>query len=139
MSRNRQWQHLYNRAAWRGPRGVRALKLRRDPICEVTGCRKPATHVDHRVKHNGDWTLFIGGVGTTENPMPNLRSLCQSHHDAKEEWAEKPGAPEWNPVSATGDKTGRQFLSSSVPCEQLNKALPQSQKELSDLLSGIPD
>jgi 5-methylcytosine-specific restriction endonuclease McrA len=132
----KKWNHLYNRAIWRGPNGVRLAKLRRDPICEVLGCTRPAAHVDHIVKHNGNWILFIGGVATKDNPFPNLRSLCAAHHDAKPEWAEKPGAREFNPVAVTGED-GRQFQS-AVSVEQINKALP-TREELDDLLKGIPE
>jgi 5-methylcytosine-specific restriction enzyme A len=128
--RERQHQHLYNRAAWRGPNGVRLAKLRRDPMCEVRGCTKPATAVDHIKAHHGDWDLFIGGVD-----MVNLRSLCAEHHDAKEE-AYESGTVEWNPVSVTGEQ-GRQFCSSTISNAQLDAAIG-TPEELAELLRGIP-
>jgi len=131
MSREKQWAHLYNRAIWRGPNGVRGLKLRRDPLCEILGCTNPATCVDHIKKHRGDWTLFIGG-----NNMENLRSLCQPHHDAKEQRYED-GKESFNPTSATGTQ-GRQFLSSNLTSEQLDRAIG-SKQELKALLEGIPE
>jgi|SRR5580658_719681 5-methylcytosine-specific restriction endonuclease McrA len=78
--RDRKSDKLYGRAIWRGPNGVRGLKLRRDPMCEVLGCTRPAAAVDHRIAHHGDFSLFCGGVN-----LENLRSLWQQHHDAKPE------------------------------------------------------
>lgn len=129
--REKQWAHLYNRAAWRGPSGVRGFKLRRDPLCEVRGCTRPATAVDHIKAHHGDWTLFIGG-----NNMENLRSICQPHHDSKPARYET-GREEFNPTSATG-AMGRQYLSSTVTAEQLDKAIG-SKQDLADLLKDIPE
>ena len=66
----------YDRAAWRGPYGVKKHKLRHDPMCEREGCRKPATDVHHKDdswKETGDWSLFIGGVN-----MTNLESFVTS-------------------------------------------------------------
>ena len=37
-------------------------------------------HIDGSWKEKSDWVLFIGGVGTLENPTPNLMSLCHFHH-----------------------------------------------------------
>jgi 5-methylcytosine-specific restriction endonuclease McrA len=128
---DRKHQHLYNKAAWRGPNGVRLAKLRRDPICEVTGCSRPATAVDHRKKHNGDWFLFMGGID-----MANLRALCSPHHDAKEERYET-GREEFNPVSVTGEQ-GRQFQASRFTSEQLDAAIG-TKADLAELLSGIPE
>lgn len=129
----------YSRQIWKGPSGVRAMKLRRDPICEVIGCHKPATCVDHRTafmtgKTEAErWHLFLGGID-----LANLRSCCQGHHDAKPTAYEKPGAPEFNPLSATG-AAGRQSLSSTLSGEELDRALPQNKAELDSLLSGIPE
>jgi hypothetical protein len=75
----------YSKRAWRDR--VRLMQLRRDPICEYVDkgvhCAQPATdvhHIDGSWKETGDWTLFIGGVGTAEDPAPNLMSLCHEHH-----------------------------------------------------------
>jgi hypothetical protein len=82
---NEKW---YTRKEWRGRWGVRRFKIRRDPICEYveengTKCTAHATdvhHIDGSWKETGNWILFIGGVGTLENPTPNLMSLCRFHH-----------------------------------------------------------
>lgn len=82
---NEAW---YTKSAWRGVYGVRLYKLRRNPVCEYvatdgTKCTARATdvhHIDGSWKENSDWTLFIGGRGTLEDPTPNLMSLCHRHH-----------------------------------------------------------
>lgn len=69
---------FYRRAAWKGPYGVRGMKIRRNPICEIPGCGKRATQVHHlreEWKENGDWFLFLGGID-----MEFLQSLCASCH-----------------------------------------------------------
>ena len=66
----------YNRAAWRGPYGVRGYKLRSFPMCETEGCGKWATdvhHIDSSWK-SGDWRLFIS--------QENLKSLCHECHSS---------------------------------------------------------
>jgi len=68
----------YNRAAWRGPYGVRAYKLRHDPLCEIEGCGKWAEQVHHKDdswKATGDWRSFID--------QNNLQSLCHEHHSSE--------------------------------------------------------
>jgi 5-methylcytosine-specific restriction protein A len=62
---------IYARAQWQR---LRRLKLSRDPACEVPGCGKPATQVDHKrgIKAGGKkWSL------------DNLQSLCASCHSKK--------------------------------------------------------
>jgi 5-methylcytosine-specific restriction enzyme A len=130
MKKNREHQHLYNLAIWRGPNGVRAMKLRHDPMCEVTGCTRPATTVDHRRAHKGDYFLFCGGID-----FANLRSLCKPHHDEKKK-AFEDGKKEFNPVSATGSK-GSQYVSSTIDDSRLDKALG-TPDELAELLKDIP-
>jgi hypothetical protein len=79
---------FYARAAWKGKFGVRAYKWRRNPICEYveadgtkcTHATEDIHHIDGSWKETGDWTLFLGGKGTLENPCPNLMSLCKKHH-----------------------------------------------------------
>ena len=131
MSERQQHHKLYSRAIWRGPNGVKLMKLRRDPMCEILGCTRPATCVDHRKKHNGDFFLFCGGVN-----LENLRSLCAPHHDAKKERYED-GKEEYNPVSATGAQ-GRQFQVTTISARDLDRAIGTKQ-ELADLLKDIPD
>jgi hypothetical protein len=121
------------------------MKLRRDPMCEAPGCRRPATVVDHHKAHRGDWTLFLGGVGTADDPFPNLVSLCKPHHDIKTATFDgglgnptktvENGA--FQPVAMTGEE-GRQFMSSTVTKAQLNKALG-SDTDIAALLEGIPE
>jgi hypothetical protein len=75
----------YDRAAWRGPNGVRRFYLRRHPVCEWlledgTPCGKPSTDVHHRDsswKTSGVWLLFMGGLN-----MTNLQALCHEHHSS---------------------------------------------------------
>jgi hypothetical protein len=81
-------EKFYTRKEWRGVFGVRNYKLRRDPVCEhvamdgtkCTARAQDVHHIDGSWKETGDWTLFIGGRGTLENPTPNLMSLCKKHH-----------------------------------------------------------
>jgi len=133
--RAHQW---YGRAVWRGENGVRKLKLRRDPLCEVIGCNKPATTVDHRRKFQlgktdaERWFLFLGGTN-----CENLRSCCQQHHDDKPD-AYETGKTEWNPISATGGG-GRQFSAGVCTRAQIDAALPQSQADIDELLAGLPE
>lgn len=67
----------YDRAAWKGPYGVRGYKLRTNPICEDC-MRKKATdvhHIDSSWKESGDWGLFID--------QNNLMSLCHECHSRR--------------------------------------------------------
>jgi hypothetical protein len=126
----------YGRQIWRNPvTGIRAAKLRRDPMCEVLGCGRKATTVDHRIafmqgKDDAEkWLMFCGGTD-----FENLRSCCQEHHDAKPWSAEKPGARDYNPISAIGDQ-GRQFTS-AVSQEAINRAC---NFDVDELLRDIPE
>lgn len=68
----------YTRKEWRGVYGVRGMKIRRNPMCEIAGCGKRATdvhHIDGSWKENGNWFLFLGGYD-----LENLQSLCKSCH-----------------------------------------------------------
>jgi hypothetical protein len=136
MKKHDRTHSWYNRQLWRNPiTGIRATKLRRDPLCEVLGCGRPAATVDHRRafmtgKDDAErWSLFCGGLD-----FENLRSCCQEHHDAKPLPAEKPGAPEYNPLAATGER-GRQFTS-AVSVERINRA---AEFDVDELLRGVPD
>lgn len=53
---------------------LRKAKLRADPLCQMHGCRRLATEVDHVTP------LAEGGA---RYDWANLASLCQQHHDEK--------------------------------------------------------
>lgn len=55
-------------------RATRQAQLRRRPLCQHPGCRRPAQHVDHIVP------LAEGGA---RYDYANLQSLCEPHHDEK--------------------------------------------------------
>lgn len=72
---HRQWKQLYDQQRWRHPlRGLRALVLRRDPVC-MECKRRPSEIADHIIDHRGDQILFWSAK--------NLRGLCKLCHDAK--------------------------------------------------------
>src|ERR1035441_353796 len=65
----------YDKRVWRDR--LRPMKLRRNPVCEMADCNRPATdvhHVDDSWKETEDWRLF-----TT---LENLQSLCHEHHSS---------------------------------------------------------
>lgn len=81
------YTRLYNLAAWRGPAGLRAAQLRREPLCcrcSAVGRTTAAEHVDHIVPHRGDMALFLAAG--------NLRSLCLPCHTAITHGAVERGA-----------------------------------------------
>ncbi|WP_438748387.1 HNH endonuclease [Pararhizobium sp. O133] len=68
------YHHLYGLKAWQDARHV---QLAHQPLCErclrdeiVTEARV----VNHRIKHQGDWALFID--------PENHESVCAEHHDS---------------------------------------------------------
>jgi 5-methylcytosine-specific restriction protein A len=70
---HRPW---YNLAIWRGDGGLRNKQLDHEPLCErcrALGIVTPATVVNHRRPHRGDWSLFIDPA--------NHESVCKDHHD----------------------------------------------------------
>lgn len=72
---HREWKSLYDQQRWRHPvRGLRALILRRDPVC-MECKRRPSEIADHIQDHRGDQILFWS--------PKNLRGLCKLCHDAK--------------------------------------------------------
>ena len=84
---------------------------------------------------NISWVLF--------SDINNLRGLCWECHsqvtalfDRGFGRVAKAGKSEF--TRATGEG-GREFVSSSLPVHKINAALPQSQAELDELLSGIPE
>lgn len=77
------WRGLYNLAAWKAARKV---QLHRQPLCELClkmGHTKPATVVNHRIPHKGEWTLFT-------DPK-NHQSVCKPHHDSTIQGDERRG------------------------------------------------
>ena len=76
----------YGRAVWRGTNGVRALKLRRTPLCEVLGCDRPATTVDHRKafmlgKDDAErWFSRFSAVRTARTCVPVVRRITMRRY-----------------------------------------------------------
>jgi len=82
---SKSWRHLYNRQAWKGPKGRRARQLAQEPLCRLcarNGRITPATVADHIEPHKGDETLFWKG---------RLQSLCAPHHDAAKQSIDRQG------------------------------------------------
>lgn len=71
------WRAWYASAEWRRKR---AEQLRRFPACAVAHCGRPASIVDHVVRHGGDWHRFWHG---------RLQSLCKPHHDGLKQSLER--------------------------------------------------
>lgn len=77
----------YKRAVWSHPvRGLRALQLRKQPLCEYCLAKTPpeltpATVVHHKRPHRGEWWLFAD--------PDNLASACKACHDGELQAAEK--------------------------------------------------
>lgn len=76
--RRREKPHraLYDLAIWRGKTGLRQQQLNRQPLCERhlrQGQNVPATTVNHRKPHKGDWALFVEPA--------NHESVCKDCHD----------------------------------------------------------
>jgi hypothetical protein len=69
----------YQLAVWKGPYGVRGMKIRRNPVCETPGCGRKAEDVHHTRpwKDTEDWFVFLGGID-----MEFLQSLCKKCHSA---------------------------------------------------------
>jgi 5-methylcytosine-specific restriction enzyme A len=74
---NAAWRKLYDTSRWRHPtNGLRAVKLRRNPICEdphKMGCHNPSDTVHHVKDHRGDERLFFD--------YQNLQAVCKACHD----------------------------------------------------------
>jgi len=64
----------YGRRAWNGRNGIRLVKLRRNPLCEICATARATQvhHTDPSWKLTGDWSLFI--------KLALLQSLCASCH-----------------------------------------------------------
>jgi 5-methylcytosine-specific restriction protein A len=73
----RAYHRWYGLKVWRL---AREAQLSRQPLCEcclaeVPEVLTPATDVDHKIPHRGNWTLFID--------PENHQSLCHSCHSQK--------------------------------------------------------
>lgn len=82
-----EYRRLYKLAVWVNPKhGRRAQKLREQPLCErcrAKGKVVPATVVNHRVPHKGDYALFADYL--------NLESTCEDCHNSTIQSEEKLG------------------------------------------------
>lgn len=68
------WRRWYATAVWQR---IRARQLTEEPYCErclPRGQAVPATVVNHKVPHEGNWDLFIRGP---------FESLCKTCHDSE--------------------------------------------------------
>ena len=67
----------YGRKEWGGKYGIRGIKIRRNPFCEMEGCQNRANQVHHLKpwKDASDWFLFLGGYD-----CEFLQSLCAPCH-----------------------------------------------------------
>lgn len=77
------WRSFYNRKAWKDARRV---QLQFHPLCELCAevkRRAPATVVNHRKAHKGDWALFIDPA--------NHQSVCAPCHDGSVQSYERTG------------------------------------------------
>ncbi|CAH1670667.1 MULTISPECIES: HNH endonuclease [unclassified Chelatococcus] len=78
------WRAWYKRPAWQA---AREAQFNRQPLCErclAEGRLEPATVVNHRKPHHGDWSLFIDPA--------NHESTCKPHHDRDIQREERRGA-----------------------------------------------
>jgi len=69
---------LYSMWQWRGPRGIRAMRLSEEPLCRTclaAGRYTAATDVDHIEPHRGNVEKFLN--------YENTQSLCKSCHSRK--------------------------------------------------------
>ena len=71
-----EWHWMYFTPEWTDM--LRPNQLLLEPFCRECarrGLRTPATRVDHKDPHRGDWAKFT-------DPS-NLQSLCERHHNQK--------------------------------------------------------
>lgn len=79
-----QYRKLYKLARWCGPHGLRATRLRAEPLCRMChadGRVTAADTVDHIKEHKGDLTLFWD--------YDNTQSLCSSCHSSLKQRQER--------------------------------------------------
>ncbi|MHB8124663.1 MAG: HNH endonuclease [Desulfitobacteriaceae bacterium] len=77
-----EWHDLYNSERWRK---ARLHFLRLHPLCECEDCKRsdrllPATAVDHKIPHKGDYTLFWD-----TNNWQAMTKRCHNRKTAKED------------------------------------------------------
>lgn len=77
-----EWHDMYNSERWRK---ARLYFLRLHPLCECEDCKRldrlvPATVVDHKVPHKGDYTLFWD-----TNNWKAMAKRCHDRKTAKED------------------------------------------------------
>lgn len=81
------WRRWYKLAAWCHPvHGLRAVQLRRQPLCEACLAKAPqeltpATIAHHKRAHRGEWSLFAD--------PDNIGSWCKPCHDSEAQAAER--------------------------------------------------
>lgn len=79
-----EYRRFYNTKAWSA---ARQAQLSAHPLCELceeTGRMTPATVVNHRKAHKGDWALFIDPA--------NHQSVCAPCHDGAIQSYERTGS-----------------------------------------------
>lgn len=77
------YRHFYKTKAWQQ---ARAAQLSSQPLCELCLEAKrtvPATVVNHKTPHKGDWQLFIDPT--------NHQSVCKPCHDGAIQSFERTG------------------------------------------------
>jgi 5-methylcytosine-specific restriction endonuclease McrA len=125
----------YNRAIWRGPRGLRLMVINRDPICML--CQRAySTVADHiRPFRSGatqqeQWDLFTS--------LSNLRGICSTCHNklgeksfATGDGQRQSGHRSHIPGIVVRTAEGIPFVTSSLTQAQLDKGLePETIKAL---------
>lgn len=81
--RAHEYRRLYNTKAWKE---ARKAQLSRQPLCELceeTNRTVPASVVNHKKPHKGDWSLFIDPA--------NHQSVCKPCHDGAIQSFERTG------------------------------------------------
>lgn len=74
-SRRAAYRKWYSCARWHRLRKQVLSEQPLCPECEKEGHLVPATHVDHKIPHEGDIEAFYRREG--------LQALCHAHHSAK--------------------------------------------------------
>ena len=82
-SRQRPWRSWYGLTIWKDIRRAQLAAVPYCERCEADGLVVEATVVNHKVRHNGDWQLFISGP---------FESICKPHHDSDVQREEREAA-----------------------------------------------